>query len=186
MDIDSIIHTVCTRAQAEELVKKHKKFWVSNCGCRESQKDCSCSRMDVCLFFTPELGGTGTNFKEVDKEFAEEILTEAELKHLVPRLFRKNMLPQSKILGICFCCYDCCIYFQRPKKICKKGEFLEKTDREACIACGTCVDVCYFGARKIKNNELVVDRSLCYGCGLCRDVCPMHCIQMVHRAKENK
>ncbi|MFC2167997.1 DUF362 domain-containing protein [Acidobacteriota bacterium] len=178
-------HYVCTLHSAEKLIKKHNQFWVSNCGCREGRKNCRSSRLDVCLFFTPDFGGTGTNFRVVDNDFVSGILKEAQLKHLVPRPF-VDKVDSSKTLGICFCCSDCCSFFQNPKEVCARGSKIEETDHKACIACGTCVDVCYFNARKIEDGELVENKERCYGCGLCADTCPMHCIQMLPRTEKNE
>ena len=44
-----------------------------------------------------------------------------------------------------------------------------------------CVEVCYFGVRKMEGDEFVIDRKNCYGCGLCMDVCPADCIRLVKR-----
>lgn len=58
---------------------------------------------------------------------------------------------------------------------------IEKTCFENCINCGIYEEVCFFGARKIDGDELVMDRDDCYGCGLCLDMCPEGCIKMVAR-----
>ena len=50
-----------------------------------------------------------------------------------------------------------------------------------CTQCGECEKVCYFGARKMKNDKLALDREKCYGCGLCADVCAPACIALVGR-----
>jgi ferredoxin len=170
-------HFICTLPEAGKIIAEKNLFWVSNCGCRESGKGCGCSRLDVCLFFTPDSRGTGTNLREVGRDFVDGILKEAQRKHLVSRPFADKEDPK-KIQGICFCCSDCCAFFQNPHLVCAKGVFHEKTNHKACISCGTCVDVCYFNAREIRDGELVENLEQCFGCGLCADVCPMHCIVM--------
>ncbi|UCC13084.1 MAG: 4Fe-4S dicluster domain-containing protein, partial [candidate division WOR-3 bacterium] len=47
--------------------------------------------------------------------------------------------------------------------------------------CGDCVDVCYFKAREMKDDRLVITRQNCYGCGLCANVCPESVIRMWKR-----
>ena len=173
-------HFVCTLEQAVRFIDLQDQFWVSNCGCREKNRSRECLQLDVCLFFKPDMGGTGSGFKKVNRDYAQSIMKEAKKNHLVPRPFRDDNNP-DQIQGICFCCQDCCSYFQEKNEICDKGEFIEHTNHVACIACGTCADVCYFGARKIKDGELQIDDSLCFGCGLCAEVCPMHCITMINR-----
>jgi len=179
------VHFVCTLEQAEQFITQKELFWVSNCHCREENKGCGCSRTDVCLYFSPEAGGIGSGLRRADRDYIRDILAAARKHHLVPRPFYIKDNP-SCVLGICFCCTDCCFYFGKEQEICEKGKFMEKTDRDACIDCGTCADVCGFGARKIEAGELVIDRNSCFGCGLCSEVCPMHCITMISRTEKDK
>jgi ferredoxin len=178
---DLTIHYVCVREQAKEMVKNYTHFWVSNCGCRESRGSCSHSRMDLCLLFRDDIGTSGSGKKEISPAELDDIFREAEEKHLVTRPFRneKNM---TETAGICFCCDDCCGYFLNPEEKCDKGDFVEKTDMDLCNNCGECEQVCYFKARKMDSDELLVDRGKRYGCGLCLDVCPENCIEMVNRS----
>ncbi len=181
MNEEEHFHFVCTRDEAMTMIDHHSLYWVSNCGCRESGSGCSRSRMDVCLFFDPEMGGTGSGFKEVDRNSVESILKEAEETHLVNRPFRYED-DKTRIQGICFCCDDCCYYFVEEKsELCGKGAFIEKTDKKSCSGCGACTEVCYFGARTLREGSLEVSRDACYGCGLCVDVCSQECIEMVKR-----
>jgi ferredoxin len=182
-DKDLTFHYVCTREEARNLVERHKRFWVSNCGCREKRGHCDRSRLDVCLMFKGDIAGSGgSGKKEVSLTDVKQILQEAEEKHLVSRPFR-NEDDMTLTDGICFCCDDCCEYFNNPSEIrSDKGAFIEETDGEKCTNCGLCVDVCYFGARKMDGEELVIDRNNCYGCGLCVEVCLEDCLQMVSRS----
>ena len=141
-------HYVSTLHEALRLISQHKKFWVSNCGCREEKDFCGRSRMDLCLFFDTEMEGTGSDFREVDRKFVDGIIEEAKTKHLVPRPFRYDD-NKEKTQGICFCCDDCCEYLQDSTLDCNKGTHIEISDLAACIICGSCADVCYFGARKL-------------------------------------
>jgi Pyruvate/2-oxoacid:ferredoxin oxidoreductase delta subunit len=127
--------------------------------------------------------GTGSDFHEVDREFVEGILAEAEEKHLVTRPFRYEK-DRTRDQGICFCCDDCCWYLTHLDEeagACDKGRFIQQTDMDACTHCGDCVDVCYFKVRKMMDDELQVTHDKCAGCGLCFDVCPADCIEMVPR-----
>jgi ferredoxin len=176
---DLEMHYVCTNERALDLIKAHDQFWVSNCGCRENRKQCARSRKDVCLIFNPEDPGSGSDRKEASLAEVLGILQEAREKHLVARPYRNH--DRTDTDGICFCCDDCCEYFLNPVEICDKGEQIEKTDFIVCNHCEACVDVCYFHARNMDLNGLVVDNQLCYGCGLCVVVCPENCIRMVPR-----
>jgi len=173
-------HYVCTHDEAHRIADGSERYWVSNCGCREPRGDCQRSRMDVCLFLKPDMGGTGSGFKEVDRDFVDGIFAEARRKRLVARPFRDDA-DQSKAQGLCFCCDCCCAYFLNPGEACGKGSEIEATDLEGCVACGNCVNQCYFDARALGDEVVVVDAKACYGCGLCVDVCPSRCIEMKAR-----
>ena len=178
---DLAFHYVCTRDQAKEIAGGFDRYWVMNCGCREERgSKCARSRMDLCLMFTEESGGSGgSGKKEISRAELDGIFKEAEEKHLVSRPFR-NDKDRTKTEGICFCCDDCCWYFVKPtENICDKGNLFENTTMDECTHCGECVEVCYFGVRKMEDGELTLNRDECYGCGLCIDVCPTECIKMV-------
>lgn len=52
-------------------------------------------------------------------------------------------------------------------------------DREACAACGSCIDVCPRKAISIfRGSYAVVDATRCVGCGMCSRVCPAGVILM--------
>ncbi|MGD8718032.1 MAG: 4Fe-4S binding protein [Candidatus Zixiibacteriota bacterium] len=183
MDDDLHFHFVATRGEAEAFINEHDRFWVSNCGCREGGPGCERSRTDVCLFFDPKMGGTGSDFREVDRAFVDGILAEARDKRLVARPFRHDE-DKNRAQGICFCCDDCCAYFEKGGAYageCDRGRYVERTDMESCTHCAACVDVCYFGAREMNGDILLVDSGKCYGCALCLDVCPETSIVMVER-----
>lgn len=176
---DLSIHYVCTYEEALSLVKSRKKFWISNCGCRERKGHCSQSRMDVCLYFNDDFPTSGSGKRKISISEVRNLLVEAREHNLVARPFRNENFTGTD--GICFCCNDCCEYFLNPSEKCDKGAFIEKTDLEKCSYCGLCEETCYFHARKIKNVKLIIKRGLCYGCGLCLTVCPDNCIEMIKR-----
>ena len=51
-----------------------------------------------------------------------------------------------------------------------------KIDKEACIGCGACIDVCPVSALKLVNDKAECDESLCIDCGACIDTCPVQAI----------
>lgn len=174
------MHYVCTRDEARAILDRQKRFWVSNCGCRERRGGCARSRIDLCLEFRPVNASGGSGLREISRAEVEEILREAEARHLVMRPFRDESRQQTE--GFCVCCDDCCGYFLSPtEERCDKGALIQSTDAAACTDCGDCTHVCYFGARKMEDGRLAVDSDACYGCGLCLDVCPAGCIRMVAR-----
>ena len=177
---DLAMHYVCMQERTRELFKTQDRFWVSNCGCRESRKKCARSRVDVYLIFNPDDSGSGTGKKEVPLADVMGILQEARDKHLFERPYRNQARTDTD--GICFCCDDCCGYFLDPSERCDKGELMAETNFDLCSHCGECMAVCYFKARKMNENALMVETNLCYGCGLCIAACPDDSIQMVYRS----
>ena len=50
-----------------------------------------------------------------------------------------------------------------------------KVDKEKCVGCGACVNVCPAGAISVKNDKAVISDK-CVDCGRCAQVCPAHAI----------
>ncbi|MFZ2414230.1 MAG: ATP-binding protein [Candidatus Cryosericum sp.] len=55
------------------------------------------------------------------------------------------------------------------------GSKVAVIDNQRCTQCGTCIQVCRFGAIAA---DFVVDPASCEGCGLCSRICPVHAITM--------
>ena len=45
-------------------------------------------------------------------------------------------------------------------------------DKDKCVACGTCVDICPFGANRLAGQYAQIDELVCMGCGVCARFCP--------------
>ena len=176
-------HFVSTRKQAERVINRHKRFWISDCGCRvRLGRKCRRSRVDVCLSFSdpgPKGASGGGGAKKVTRAFVDALLRHAEEKHLICQPFHFG--PSGGAQGVCFCCDDCCFLFNPKPMPYNKGTLIERTDKAVCIHCGKCANVCFFGARRMKGKKLAVKRALCSGCGLCVDVCPSDAVTMVKR-----
>lgn len=176
------LHFVCTYEEAKRLIEENNTFWLSNCGCREERSGCKRSRIDVCLGFKQDTTSTTAGLRQISIDDALATLEEARGKKLIARPYRNE--DRSEVDGICFCCDCCCGYFVSAKKdeyVCDKGTCIEETGIESCSHCGDCVDVCYFKARNMIDDRLVVTRQNCYGCGLCVGVCPERVVRMVQR-----
>ena len=50
-------------------------------------------------------------------------------------------------------------------------------DREKCVACGACRDICAHGGPSLVDGAMRIDWSKCAGCGRCLHVCPVDAIQ---------
>jgi len=51
-------------------------------------------------------------------------------------------------------------------------------EKDLCVGCGVCANVCRTGAISIVNRVAVVDINKCIGCGDCVNVCPRNAIAL--------
>lgn len=51
-----------------------------------------------------------------------------------------------------------------------------KIDKETCIGCGACVDVCPVQALSMEDDKAKCDEGTCIDCGACIGVCPTQAI----------
>ena len=49
-------------------------------------------------------------------------------------------------------------------------------DRDCCMGCGACLDVCFSRAIQVSGTVFTVDPSRCDGCGLCARYCPLRAV----------
>ena len=69
-----------------------------------------------------------------------------------------------------------CVWCQNPEA---KSPFMELYfDKEMCVECGKCLEICVQNAIKF-DNKYRIDRSLCNLCGICIDVCPNKALKFV-------
>ena len=61
--------------------------------------------------------------------------------------------------------------------------YMAKVDETNCTICGTCVDVCPFGALSL-NEVLTVNWEKCMGCGVCADQCPSNSMSLERDEKK--
>ncbi|HOE80431.1 MAG TPA: 4Fe-4S binding protein [Smithellaceae bacterium] len=55
---------------------------------------------------------------------------------------------------------------------------------EACRHCGTCAQVCHFGAIQVTEQDWIYDRTSCMGCGLCTEHCPEQALSLYRDANK--
>ena len=60
-----------------------------------------------------------------------------------------------------------------------------KIDKEKCIGCEACVNVCPLGAISMKDDKAVIDGSKCVDCGRCSQVCPQEAIYLDSKSQQN-
>ena len=69
-----------------------------------------------------------------------------------------------------------CRWCHNPEGMAREVEIVSNRDR--CIGCGECLDLCPQKALSLDAQVIVRDRSLCTDCGICVDSCPA----LVHEA----
>ena len=68
----------------------------------------------------------------------------------------------------------------RRREIFVQGN-LANVRKDACNACGRCLDVCRFGAVRLEGGRAVIDPLSCEGCGVCVWNCPQKAIDFPER-----
>jgi Pyruvate/2-oxoacid:ferredoxin oxidoreductase delta subunit len=109
-------------------------------------------------------------------------LKEAEKAGLVHSTM--NKLDPS--MFVCNCCPCCCMSLSPVIKGFKLGvtrsNFEPVVDREVCILCDTCVDICPVEIIEhiddSDGEKITFDLDGCLGCGLCASNCPEEAISL--------
>jgi len=68
-----------------------------------------------------------------------------------------------------------------PQTVDRKHLYSARIDRESCLDCGACDDICLYGAIELRDSERFITER-CDGCGLCVEICPHGAITMVRTA----
>jgi Pyruvate/2-oxoacid:ferredoxin oxidoreductase delta subunit len=174
--------------RAEELVRAHKSFAVSNCICRQEMrimgKGCD-KPEESCLSFgtaakTVVLNGRG---RAISQEETLAILRRAEEAGLV--LQPANA---KKVLFICTCCGCCCGVLRGLKRDPKPASlvstpFVASLNTDTCKGCGVCLKRCQMEAISLADKKAVLDLNRCIGCGLCVSTCPTESLSLLRKAK---
>lgn len=62
--------------------------------------------------------------------------------------------------------------------------YVAEVNKALCIGCGTCTNVCPFGAIRIEDGKTIVDWDKCMGCGVCEAKCPKGAIKLKRDKKK--
>lgn len=183
-------HAVFPFEMMEEVIKKVKVIAVVHCPCRATahligKKRCdhpleNCIKYDELAEYLIEKG-IG---KEITKTEALDIIRKSEeagLVHLVDNA-------REGIKHTCNCCGCCCwsvgtIRRKRiPRDVLMATYFIRETDREKCIGCGQCAEICPVNVIKMEGDFPVVDQEWCIGCGVCAVPCPSSAVKLVRKS----
>lgn len=179
------------RQEIFEIISRSHLFGIGECYCRTKHQNCQ-NPTHTCILLSPPQGKSlhdidyrNVAFKNVSKQEVINVLEECDKRGLVHQLI--YFPSPNYFYVICNCCPCCCESlanyrrFGSPQVV--QSDFLESTDLEKCIHCGKCVEVCYFGARRMVNGTLEVKQENCKGCGLCIRRCDSNAISLIKRKK---
>ena len=152
-------------------LKKYDYFSVGVCSCRRSQsvrgvgsgdiEDLWCIAVGDCARYCDETGKDG---KTITYEEAIEILQRAEEEGYVHQI--TNIDGEDKIFAICNCAPGVC-YALRTSQLfntpnLSRSAYIAHVDKENCVACGKCVEVCPAGAAKLGQKLCTVNGPIKY------------------------
>ena len=158
--IETSIQGETRRASYEEISKylnENTVFSVSDCSCRTSREamgeGCGHLKEDMCI----QLGHAAEYYirtgrgRAITREEAYEIIRKAEengLMHQIP-----NTDGPGKTHAICNCCGCSCFatriagMFLNNDMV--RSNYISQIDKDKCVACGECVEVCPVNALKL-------------------------------------
>ncbi|MDY6822952.1 MAG: 4Fe-4S binding protein [Thermodesulfobacteriota bacterium] len=179
--IDTGKAKVLAPENVKEILESASRIAVTKCTCRLTMKKCD-APVEVCLQinrgaeYTVDRGSG----REISLDEAMKIIQDTEEAGLVHVTMNKADVGHF----ICNCCGCCCQAFSmlisEGVNLCDPSRYVPEVDADACSACGTCEDRCWFGAINLGDDEVaVVTADKCLGCGQCAIGCPEEAITMV-------
>ena len=183
MSEEVIVHRlIIPPEEAEKLVLGAGDVYLRDCPCRTQMKKCPPEKWEVCMLFE--------HASEEDRQKSKWISTEEALR-IVKMTSARGDIHQvfyfdegQRPFELCNCCTCCCYPLREAKEENNnfKGQlrsgYIALTDPDLCMACGECVDSCFFEARQLDSDVLRTIDALCYGCGRCIIECPEGAIQL--------
>ncbi len=149
-------------------LKKYDKFCVDVCSCRRQQAMRGEGVGDIEGYMCLAVGDMAEYIVETHKDAyyitydeVMEILKRSEEKGFVHQI--TNLDGEDKIVGICNCSPGTCNairtsqLFNTPNM--SASAYRAHVDKEKCVACGKCVEVCPVGAAKLGQKLCLKDGS---------------------------
>lgn len=186
-DLEQIIPYPVAR---DIVLSASPKITVYECGCRLARQN-PCTPTQVCMFIGEPFAGFmlehhPTESRALSQAEALELLeSEHERGHVHAAWFKNAMLDRFYV--ICNCCKCCCGGIETMVKygirMMSSSGYVAKADQALCAACGTCTDLCPFGALSLEDH-IAVSWDKCMGCGVCVDQCPSGALVLVRDEKK--
>lgn len=171
--------------QVVEFLRNARSFALIDCECRTRYQRCD-NPVEVCFLINDAADtyiakGLG---RSVSLQEAESVLRQANERGLV-HLTIYN--PDQYVYAVCSCC-PCCCHDLQFLRVYGRGdliaysEYVARTDMDACVHCGDCVERCVFEARVWEDGQMSYRPDACLGCGLCVTVCAVDATAMQRRS----
>ncbi|MCR5032072.1 MAG: FAD-dependent oxidoreductase [Lachnospiraceae bacterium] len=149
-------------------LEKYDKFCTMVCACRKAQRIRGEGVGDIEGYMCIGVGDiaeflveSGKDAHYITREEAMAIIQRAEEKGYVHQI--TNLDGPNRIVGICNCSPGSCYglrtsqLFNTPNM--SRSAYRAHVDREKCVACGKCVEVCPAGAAKLGQKLCKADGS---------------------------
>nr|MCR4668982.1 FAD-dependent oxidoreductase [Clostridia bacterium] len=169
--VEKAIEAESTSVSVEHLshwLDKYDKFCSMVCACRKAQRIRGEGVGDIEGHMCIGLGDiaeflveTGKDARYITRDEAKEIIERAERKGYVHQI--TNLDGPERIVGICNCSPGSCYglrtsqLFNTPNM--SRSAYRAHVDRDKCVACGKCVEVCPAGAAKLGQKLCKADGS---------------------------
>ena len=171
----------------KELIDRADDIFIMDfCLCRKSN-NCKDYPLDRgCIFLGKGTKKIPEKFGHVaTKDEAKEYIDECGklgLVHIIGRNKLDSMWlhtgDKKDLMTICNCCPCCCLWnmvrdiSDDISATYRKMEGVEvSVDKDKCIGCGSCAEICFTKAITIVDGKCTLD-DRCRGCGRCVDACP--------------
>jgi electron transport complex protein RnfB len=180
-EAEHIDRMIIPPAEAQQIVAHAGQAYLRNCVCRTREQACSPEAWEVCLLFEHASADDLRQARPIPTREALAILKASEEQGLINQLFYAQN--GQYLTEVCSCCTCCCGPLRRIKEESRYADELRSgyaavTDPELCLACGLCLDACFFEARCLENGRLTLRDDLCFGCGRCVGSCPEGAIRV--------
>jgi ferredoxin len=193
LSLEVTMQGVLPSEQMGPIVEAATRIAVAHCPCRMSasilgRTDCRHS-LEVCIKYDElaEFVITKGLARAISKDEARHILIGCEKEGLVHMVDNAR----GQIKHTCNCCGHYCwnVGIIRRRKIPRDTlmavYFIRETERDGCIGCGACAEICPVDAVKMVADRPEVDLNWCIGCGVCAVACPTGVIS-IRRRIENE